>query len=71
MGYMLLDPALEQEQSRNADQEDSYRGCDECVNARPIDGSQMTEQADPEMDPGMLPEARATTTLRRTVPLLR
>src|SRR5271154_414103 len=48
MSDVLLDLALEQEQGRNADQENSDRCRNERVDAGPIDRSKVTEQTNPE-----------------------
>ena len=48
MGDVLFDPALEEHESRNADQENPDRCRDERIDAGPIDSSKMAQQAHPE-----------------------
>ena len=48
MRYVLFDPALEQQQRRNADQENPDRHRNECVDTRTIDSAQMTQKAHPD-----------------------
>ena len=62
MRHVLFNPALKQQQSRNADQQNADRRRDEGIDAGAVDSAQMAQQAHPQNRPGTLPVASATTT---------
>ena len=64
----VLDFFLEEQESRNTNQQHSDGNRDEVIDSIAVSVSQVSRDTHPRYEPGALPTTSAKTTLRRTVP---